>query len=66
MRYTCTHNHQDEYLLRLLLAFGRLVTVWMLRLASPAYAATRRLTLPLPEPCPWAFRLLPVGTDHPE
>ena len=51
---------QDENLLRMVLGYYRLMASWMLRLASPAAAATGQPELPLPLPAPLEFRLLPV------
>ncbi len=52
---------QDDALLKSSVAFYRLVAAWMLRLASPAAAATGQPELPLPTPAPLEFRLLPVS-----
>ena len=58
---------QDDSLLRSALSFYRLQAAWMLRMASPAYAAPvgpgqlpPQPELPLPTPAPMTFRLLPV------
>lgn len=47
------------------LSFCRLMTEYMLRLASPAYARGEPLTLPLPTPPPMEFAQLPVSMRDP-
>ncbi len=57
---------QDDDLLKSSVMFYRLVAAWMLRMASPATAATGQPELPLPTPAPLEFRMLPVRPSlHP-
>ena len=52
---------QDDLVLKAAIAFYRLMAAWMLRLASPAAAASGGPPeLPLPSPAPLEFRMLPV------
>ena len=52
---------QDDELLKGVVSYYRLMAAWMLRLASPAAAASGGPPeLPLPSPAPLEFRMLPV------
>ena len=52
---------QEPALLRMTLAFVRLMAAWLLRLASPPCAAGQAVQLPLPTPASVEFRALPVS-----
>ena len=45
------------------MAFYRLTAAWLLRVASPSYAAGLAPDIPLPPAAPEGFRLLPVGNQ---
>ena len=45
------------------MAFYRLTAAWLLRVASPSYAAGLAPDIPLPPAAPEGFRMLPVGNN---